>query len=249
MFGVDDVLIGAAITGAGGIGSSLINMNATKENNEAQMQFNAQQAELNRQFQERMSNTAYQRGMADMKAAGLNPILAYQKGGASAPSGGQASASLTAPKIEGNPLGEALSSGMALARNRQEVENMKFTADNIKANTAKALAETTGQDVKNVLLNNSIPQSEKEARLAQIDKAGMTSPYVTARQWGNLAEEVGRTSGVVMDNVGKAVGSATGMKRILQAPPKTPTRTTEEVNTSTFKGGSSTFKERFHYYD
>lgn len=76
--------IGGAVLGGG------LDLFGAERTNQA----NAKQAALNRDFQERMSNTAHRRQVADMRAAGLNPILSGMGGsGASQPGGSQATSS------------------------------------------------------------------------------------------------------------------------------------------------------------
>jgi hypothetical protein len=82
---MDSGIIGSAIGVVGDIaGGALQNI------------YNKKEATKNRNFQAQMSNTAHQREVADLRAAGLNPILSASHGGASTPSGSTAtSANLT----------------------------------------------------------------------------------------------------------------------------------------------------------
>lgn len=72
---------------------------------ELEMDYNRTEAEKNRQYQTWMSNTAYSRAMQDIRNAGLNPLLAYSQGGASTPTGSQASISAGGFSSSGNTAG------------------------------------------------------------------------------------------------------------------------------------------------
>lgn len=117
------IMAGASLAG------SLYNIHSQGQANKAAM--NA--AEENRGFQERMSSTAHQRQVADMKAAGLNPVLSAGGSGSSTPSGGMPS--LTAPAIQTpDPI-------PALNLRETQLNNIASRA-NLNAQTAATIQQT-----------------------------------------------------------------------------------------------------------
>ncbi|QXP07880.1 MAG: DNA pilot protein [Arizlama microvirus] len=112
-----------------GVGSAFSYLGA-KEQNEANKTISSDQMA----FQERMSSTAYQRAMADMKAAGLNPMLAYKQGGASSPSGAGI------PAV--NEMEPAVQTAMQASRLSADLANLRETNKQIQSTTLKNEADT-----------------------------------------------------------------------------------------------------------
>lgn len=100
--------------------------------------FSAEQAMKQMQFQERMSNTAHQREVKDLKAAGLNPVLSANQG-ASTPSGSAASADPGATSALVNMLGTMIQTESDNAKAKLQAETSKANAKLRSESSAKAL--------------------------------------------------------------------------------------------------------------
>lgn len=134
--------MGAMLPSILGFGSSVgaagLSLHGVREMNAA----NQKMARDQMSFQERMSSTAYQRTMADMEAAGLNPMLAANMGGASSPSGSTAQMQ--------NEYGGAVSSALDAQRAYAEVKNMQQQNQKLRADTrlSNAMRQVTVEEAK-----------------------------------------------------------------------------------------------------
>lgn len=219
----------------GAVGS-LLGTNSSNNANVALMNqanaFNAAQTDKQMQFQKDMRATQYQTAVEDLKAAGLNPMLAYSQGGSGTPAG--AAASSSPPPTRQNSISNAVNSALIAAQAQSQLVNNKLTqaqtnvadsqADNIEADTQnkRDLNPNIKQELRNLAAKEYVLKAETRVANAKAALDEVIKPKYQAE--GDYHKTFGWGPFALRD-LGQAAGSASQVFNALKGTANNPITT------------------------
>lgn len=200
------LLIGGAMTAAQMI---MGHQQQRQAEHASQNSANAQMA-----FQKEQNATSYQRSVKDLKAAGLNPALAYQQGGASSGAGASATAPPTAP-TDLSKLATTASDSIRLEQQQKSLDSQTAlnAAQGVAAVASARVADSTAlrNAVETEALRAELPARKSEATLRKA-KAVIDNKAV---EYDAIVNRLGQATGIVGD-----AASAGRLLRNLKSRPK-----------------------------
>ncbi|UQT28873.1 DNA pilot protein [Microvirus AZ-2020] len=193
----------ALLTGGAQVASAYAGYKGAQEANETNVEqaainrdFNREEAQKTRDFQERMRATQYQTATKDMLAAGINPMVAYTQGGAGTPSGATASNS-SLPQIA-NKASAALANSTATAtvqnilaqtdKTKADADVSRAMADKVRAETNLTTSSTGKVQQETINLREQIAEIQARIKLLKQNTAS------DVQREGLLAAEAGLTA-------------------------------------------------------
>lgn len=185
----------------GGYGDSYLNKTTgahlTGAENEANA-FTAQQAQLNRDWQTQMDNTKYQRTVADMQAAGVNPALAMSNGAGSTPSGsagssvapGSGSLSDIIQLMLIKPQRDLIRAQSKQARDLGEaaLRNAGANEQNASSNERNAATNERNATVNELLARNTIRLGDNTVKLSEKQMESISQEILESQSRVSLQE-------------------------------------------------------------
>jgi acyl-CoA thioesterase FadM len=195
-------------------------------------------------YQGYMSNTSYQRAMEDMRRAGLNPMLAYQQGGASSPQG--AMAQLQDPGSAGvQGATSAYQAGMQGEKIQEEIPLIREEARKTTAEVDMTDAQTKQYSIMFHKTLADMDKTEVETRIAELKEQGMTmdlaiqtivTDMYKEHEWLAMAQELGIGPEKLIDMFGDTLGRVID-KLLSDKPTKETGGSTREDYTKRGKDG------------